>query len=54
MNVYVVVWSYYEDWSVCGVFKTEDGAKDFINEAIKIDRYSVLNQYKIIPTELGE
>lgn len=51
-KVYVVVWSYYDDWAILGVFATEELAKDYVNQAIRDDHYTVLNQYKIIPKDL--
>ena len=51
-KVYVVVWSYYDDWTIHGVFATKELAEEYVDQAIKDDHYSVLNQYKIYPYDL--
>ena len=48
-TVYVVVWSYYDDWCVHGVFATRELADEYVRDAIRQDRNTILNQYKILP-----
>ena len=43
MKVYLVIWSYYDDWTIHGVFKSKEKAEKYVHDEIDYE----INQFKI-------